>query len=111
MIDRLERDGALCCRCGAPSLMLVRGEPLCGLHGGWTTRTTLPDILRSVVPRVGSRWIWEPLKAHAREPVRVTQVTWNGAAVWVESEGAGGKRSWNELDRWVEATVLVDAEG
>lgn len=80
----------------------------------------IPEVLVGIVPRVGSVWCWEPLKNHARETVRVTDVKWNGEEVWVESEriyeGLGpksaGQRHWNELDRWVEATVFVrPAEG
>ena len=68
----------------------------------------IPEALRDVVPTIGSVWMWEPLKPYAREAVRVTQVRWNGEAVWIETEPAnGGVRAWNELDRWVEATVLV----
>lgn len=68
----------------------------------------IPEALNGITPRVGSRWHWEPLKPHASEEVVVTAVKWNGEEVWVESEKvADGKRYWNELSRWVEATVHV----
>jgi hypothetical protein len=69
---------------------------------------TVPDLLSDIVPTVGSTWCWGPLKPHARETVRVTDVRWNGEEVWIESEGQSGRRYWNELSRWIEATVLVD---
>lgn len=74
------------------------------------TMTEMPNILTLIVPRVGSIWEWEPLKSYARETLLVTDVKWNGEAAWVESEPVSGKghRVWNELDRWVEATVLVE---
>lgn len=69
---------------------------------------SIPQLLRDIAPRVGGTWMWEPLKPHARERTRVTDVRWNGEEVWVGSESAGGKRAWNELSRWVEAAVLVE---
>ena len=68
----------------------------------------IPDLLQGIAPRVGSVWEWEPLKAHARERCRVTAVRWNGKETWVECENSSGKKAWNELSRWVEATVLVE---
>lgn len=62
---------------------------------------------RAMLPSVGQVWEWEPLKPHARETVTVTEVRWNGDEWWIESEGAGGRRYWNEASRWVEATVFV----
>lgn len=70
--------------------------------------TEIPALLRDVVPSVGSIWAREPLKPHASERTRVTAVRWNGEAVWVESVGENGQKAWNELGRWVEATVLID---
>lgn len=67
----------------------------------------IPETLAGIVPQVGSVWCWEPLKDHARERAIVTAVTWNGEECWVESESLDGKRAWNDLSRWVEATVLV----
>jgi hypothetical protein len=68
----------------------------------------LPETLRLIAPTVGSVWCWEPLKDHAREMVAVSAVTWNGEECWVESvTESDGKRCWNDLGRWVEATVLV----
>lgn len=66
---------------------------------------------RTMLPRVGDVWEWEPLKPHARQTVTVTALRWNGEAWFIESEGPGG-RFWNEASRWVQATVLVTpAEG
>jgi hypothetical protein len=77
----------------------------------------MPVELRGIVPRVGSIWEWEPLKPNARETVRVTRVWWTGDECWVESETVAygpeygypkvPRTAGNELDRWVEATVLV----
>lgn len=67
----------------------------------------LPECLREIAPSVGSIWMWEPLKQHAREETRVTAVRWNGEGAWVESVGRGGQHAWNELSRWVEAAVLI----
>lgn len=61
---------------------------------------------RTMLPRPGDVWEWEPLKPHARETVRVTAVHWNGEAWFIESYGSSGFR-WNEASRWVQATVLV----
>lgn len=69
----------------------------------------IPKPLRGLVPAVGSVWLWEPEKPHARERVVVTAVKWNGEAVWVESQSLDGKKHWNEFDRWVEATVFEGA--
>lgn len=68
----------------------------------------LPKVLRGIAPAVGSVWEWEPLSPHARDTVTVTRVHWNGEECWVESRNSKGKLCWNELDRWVEATVLIE---
>lgn len=65
--------------------------------------------LAALVPQVGSTWEWEPLKDHARCTVVVRSTRWNGEEWWIESvDRNGGVACWNSLDRWVEATVLVD---
>jgi hypothetical protein len=72
----------------------------------------MPEVLRWLVPTVGSVWLWEPEKPHARTVLTVTKVEWKGEAVWVTAREASGVEYPNELDRWVEATVLVrPAEG
>lgn len=72
---------------------------------------TRKDALALVVPKVGSVWIWEPDLPHVRECVVITTVKWNGEEWWVESENQrDGSRCWNELGRWVEATVLEAVE-
>jgi hypothetical protein len=58
---------------------------------------------------VGSRWVWEPLKPHAREVVTIIAIKWNGEEWWIttETESADRQRAWNDLDRFVEACVLL----
>lgn len=68
----------------------------------------LPRELRGIAPTVGDTWEWEPLDPSARLTVRVTQVRWDGVECKVESELLDGTAPyWNDLGRWVEATVLV----
>jgi hypothetical protein len=64
--------------------------------------------------REGSLWVWEPLKPHVRQTVRVTTVEYRGGGWWVLTENITasqddpvGVRHWNELDRFVEACVLL----
>jgi hypothetical protein len=62
-----------------------------------------------VLPQVGSQWWWEPEKPHARCLVEVIEVEFNGDEwiVWcIEPTQSSADRCWNELPRWVEATVL-----
>lgn len=66
----------------------------------------VPDLLRCVTPKVGSIWAWEPLE-RAHETVTVRTVSWNGETVWIETTNPDGRRCWNELSRWVEATVMI----
>ena len=67
----------------------------------------VPELLKPLVPNLGDVWLWEPEKPHARESVVVTEVKWNGEEVWIECRGVSNeKRTWNDLSRWVEATVL-----
>ena len=76
----------------------------------------------AALPVVGSVWRWEPEKPHAREAVIVTAVRWNGEEWLVECDRLNepptfvkapltpaGKPVWNDLSRWVEATVFVAA--
>jgi hypothetical protein len=59
------------------------------------------------LPQVGDVWLWEPEKPHAREVVTVTATQQNSIGTWkVESSSRSGTH-WNDLSRWVEATVLV----
>lgn len=70
----------------------------------------MPDVLVGIAPSVGDVWEWEPLTS-ARQTVRVTAVTWDGYDCKVESELLnGGAKYWNDLGRWVEATVLITPE-
>lgn len=64
--------------------------------------------------REGSVWVWEPFKPHACQEVRVVAVELRSGEWWVQTENTAsnngsvvGARSWNELDRFVEACVLV----
>lgn len=75
--------------------------------------SALPDVLRGIVPSIGSIWIWEPMLDHARATLKVTDVKWNGEEAWVETQNLDkpdAERSWNELGHWVQATVLVDQD-
>jgi hypothetical protein len=60
----------------------------------------------SLAVREGSVWCWEPLKPHATETARIVETRWNGEEWWIKSVGHSGE-TWNTLDRWVEACVLV----
>ncbi|WP_262059694.1 hypothetical protein [Streptomyces sp. STR69] len=69
--------------------------------------------LRATGPiRKGSAWVWEPLKPEVRQDVRIAAVELRGGDWWVQTENIGGKKPgalhWNELDRFVEACVLVE---
>jgi len=64
------------------------------------------QALEWLLPRPGSRWIWEPDKGYAREEVTVIEVKWNGEEFWILGETSRG-RFWNDLGRWIEATVLL----
>lgn len=35
------------------------------------------------LPKIGTRWMWEIDKAHARELIEVIEVFWNGEEWWV----------------------------
>lgn len=71
--------------------------------------TRIPDVLRLVVPKIGSLWAWEPMRPAAFCIAKVTDVRVNAdGEVWIQSESVqSGRRYWNELDRWVQATVLI----
>ena len=64
------------------------------------------EAIAAAVPTVGSVWQWEPMSS-ASERCTVTEVIWNGEEWWIKSSGAMSGECWNELARWVEATVLV----
>lgn len=81
-----------------------------------------PQAIVDLLPQIGSMWLWEPEKPHARMLVRVTSVWWNDISneALVESETvqdlSNGSfptpvgRHWNDFSRWIEATVLVAPE-
>lgn len=75
-------------------------------------------------PAVGSRWVWEPRKEHARENLEVVEVKWNGEEWWVKTRSLptqakpvmgllgpiyvsrqqrAGDEHWNDLSRFWEA--------
>lgn len=65
-------------------------------------------------PAVGSKWLWEPTKPWAYEPIEVVEVKWNGEEWWVRTEARGGMYwwfrpivtgsiCWNDLSRFWEA--------
>jgi hypothetical protein len=74
-------------------------------------------------PAIGSRWVWELRKPHARETITVTAVEWNGEEWWVCTVADGrprtgpvtrnsygvtpGKPYWNDLSRFWEAVAPV----
>lgn len=84
----------------------------------------IPEALLPLLPKPGSVWHWEPTKpAPVHRVVRVTGVRWNGEEAFVESEPIGPcdcglpshqdcvrPRCWNDLSRWMEATVFLGAE-
>jgi hypothetical protein len=77
-----------------------------------TTEFVIPGLLREIAPSIGSIWEWEPLIDHARATLKVTDVKWNGEELWIETQNLHkphAERSWNELSRWVEAAVLLNA--
>jgi hypothetical protein len=74
-----------------------------------------PDAL---LPKVGTRWVWEIEKPHARELIEVTEVFWNGEEWWVRSKNLlrdsvqlGSSQNLNEtvndLSRFWEAVTPV----
>jgi hypothetical protein len=60
-----------------------------------------PDARR---PDPGSRWLWEPTKPNAYEPVSVIDVSWNDEEWWVKTGGPSGEHL-NDLSRFWEAVV------
>jgi len=65
-----------------------------------------------VLPAVGSVWWWEPEKPDGGALVQVDEVEFNGEewVVWCsDPHDKSADRYWNELSRWVEATVLHSA--
>ncbi|MFE2469737.1 hypothetical protein [Streptomyces mirabilis] len=83
-----------------------------GRAGGCPPSETASRVPGSI--REGSTWVWEPLKPRARQEVRVVTVELRGGEWWVQTENITsnngdrvGARHWNELDRFVEACLLV----
>jgi hypothetical protein len=68
----------------------------------------LADLRAAALPRVGARYTWEPDSSRSREEVVVREVKWNGEEWWVLAGPVdGGDSYWNDLGRWIEATVFV----
>lgn len=74
---------------------------------------TLPPELDSI--RRGSEWCWMPLSMEHRCYIRVESVEKKHVGGWwvltvAIRDGGGipkGKRTWNELSRFIEAAVLL----
>lgn len=66
-------------------------------------------------PSVGEIWHWEPMKSHASQRIKVVEVKMNeNGEYWIGSVGADrlgwhAEVVWNEIGRWMEAAVLVEA--
>lgn len=72
----------------------------------------------ALLPKVGTRWVWEIEKPHARELIEVTEVFWNGEEWWVRTRDVlrdvaimqalpGGGEHPNDLSRFWEAVTPV----
>lgn len=67
--------------------------------------------------QINSVWCWEPLKPEETCQVKVTSAEWSGKEWYIEIEAledAGhmwaGRRSWYDLDWFIQACVLVSPE-
>lgn len=74
-----------------------------------------PDAL---LPKVGTRWVWEIDDPGARELIEVTEVNWNGEEWWVKTKSLlvgdtiprslGGRSEFlNDIGRFWEAVTPV----
>lgn len=73
-----------------------------------------PDAL---VPKIGTRWMWELDSTYARALVEVVEVVWNGEEWWVRTKtllpvpldfpGRSPETHLNDLGRFWEACVPV----
>jgi hypothetical protein len=63
-----------------------------------------------LVPSDGSLWHWEPTRPHASVIVRVVSSGWNGEEWWVQTSDANGNPTWNDLGRFLEASVLLEVD-
>jgi hypothetical protein len=71
-------------------------------------RDRLRGALESLVPEVGSVWVWEPERPRVRSRCTVVTTRWNGEEWMIESRvDDSGMTYWNTLGRWMEACVLV----
>lgn len=66
------------------------------------------------LPKVGTRWVWEIDKPHARCLIEVTEVKWNGEEWWVRTKAllpdsfpATAGEPLNDLSRFWEAVTPV----
>jgi hypothetical protein len=74
------------------------------------TEEQAQEAAKWAIPKVNSRWIWEPDKPHARTKITVVEVKWNGEEWWVYTySDKYGKAYWNELSRFIETCVLMES--
>jgi hypothetical protein len=74
----------------------------------YVEKEQLKEPLYPCPVRVGGVWQWEPLKPDAREDIRITGTHWNGEEWWIATRSLKtGKAHRVELDRFIEAAVLV----
>jgi hypothetical protein len=66
------------------------------------------------LPRLGTRWVWELEKPHARALIEVVAVFWNGEEWWVRTSTLLPLDGWdnsktlvNDLSRFWEAVTAV----
>lgn len=70
----------------------------------------------AITPQVGTRWVWEIDRPHARELIEVVEVRWTGEEWWVATKPllrnpayppTGRDVEWNDLGRFWEAVTPV----
>lgn len=77
------------------------------------TNNTIPDVLRALVPSIGSIWHWEPMQSTASQRIKVVSVEWNGEEVVIGTVKAD-RLGWftdvtyNDFGRFIEAAVCVE---
>jgi hypothetical protein len=70
----------------------------------------------AILPKLGTRWVWELDEPHARTVVEVAEVKWNGEEWWVGTKTllpnltyppSGREIEWNDVSRFFEACLPV----
>jgi hypothetical protein len=72
----------------------------------------------ALLPKLGTRWVWEIDSPHARELIEVVEVRWNGEEWWVRTKSlltdaahlpslSGSNEALNDLSRFWEAVTPV----